>query len=194
MKDTLIVRILLVVSLIGLWGAVHSAPAFACSCPVPRDYTPPPIEERVEEWLAYHPEVFRARALSIHRWPLTPDDIGRWTYELEVNTVWKGIVAKTTYIPSDVACVYHFDLGHEYIVFVDPSGRVGGCGPTTEIKHGTKMLWALGTGTPPTSPLAARPGASAKSPALSSIHTSAGAAVAAMVEFVFAVFAWVRGL
>ena len=132
----MLVRLLLVLSMVGLWFAIAPTSTFACSCAAPR--TP-------EEQLDRSALVFRGTVSSIepHR------QEGWLTVNFDVTTVWKGpdFETLTLFTPQDSAgCGYPFQEGVEYVVYSWDGVDVGRCGRTAPIDHAGEDLAALDSG------------------------------------------------
>ncbi|HMF62007.1 MAG TPA: hypothetical protein VK595_16615 [Vicinamibacterales bacterium] len=146
--------------------------ADACACPAvpPADpsgnYTDGDNELRtlVEDALKHASAVFTGEAVS--------GDIFGTT--LRVEKVWKGPIgdrvvmqyaAKTAEGPAISSCVFHFPVGHRYLVFAfaEPGGMMvaGSCGPSGSIDSVGKTLHILG---PPLERRDDRKGPDVKSP------------------------------
>ena len=131
-------RILLVVSIVGLWFVVTPTSTLACKCGAAG--TP-------EEKLAESALVFRGTVTSIesHR------QEGWLTVSFEVATVWKGPDSETftLYTPEDsAACGYPFEEAVEYVVYSWDGVDVGRCGRTAPVELAGEDLAAFATGGP----------------------------------------------
>ncbi|MFC1610805.1 hypothetical protein ACFL6C_07595 [Myxococcota bacterium] len=128
--------------------AVPVGSAHACSCAQPG--TP-------EEALAASDAVFRGKVTEIDKASAgcggemssaDPDYV-----TLDVSTVWKGEVGKTTEVTtatSDASCGYTFDLNEEYIVYAKAGSddlHVSLCSRTRPVSEASEDLAELGSGT-----------------------------------------------
>ncbi len=134
-------RILLIVSMLGLWFLVSPTSTHACSCVPPG--TP-------EEKLAQSALVFRGTVTSIE-----PNWQQGWlSVSFDVATVWKGpdSEALTMFTPEDsAACGYPFEEGVEYVVYSWDGVDVGRCGRTAPLELAAEDLAAF-SGAAQTSP------------------------------------------
>ena len=129
-------RILLVVSMIGLWFAMSPTRSYACSCGDPG--TP-------AEALAISELVFRGTVSSIG----SPDEEGWLDVEFDVVTVWKGTDAPTKTLTThqdSATCGYPFEAGVEYVVYSHNSSNVGICGRTAPVEFAGEDLAAFESG------------------------------------------------
>ena len=142
------IRLVLIVSIIGLWLTVHPETAHACSCMPPGS----PSEELGEAGA-----VFLGRAISE---TVTRDEETDWDIliaEFSVATVWKGPVSQTMRIGLGgygTSCQYSLVEGEEYIVYAHFSEHreglwTGLCTRTIELSRGMEDLAELGEGQPP---------------------------------------------
>ncbi len=129
-------RILLVVSMIGLWFAMSPTRSYACSCGDPG--TP-------AEALAISELVFRGTVSSIG----SPDEEGWLDVEFDVVTVWKGTDAPTKTLTThqdSATCGYPFEAGVEYVVYSHNGSNVGLCGRTAPVEFAGEDLAAFESG------------------------------------------------
>lgn len=126
-------RILLIVSMLGLWFLTSPTSTYACSCAPPG--TP-------EEALAQSELVVRGTVTSIG----SADQEGLLEVTFDVATVWKGpdSEALTLLTPDDsAACGYPFDEGVEYVVYSWDGVDVGRCGRTAPVELAGEDLAAF---------------------------------------------------
>ena len=126
-------RILLVVSMIGLWFVMSPTSTFACKCGPPG--TP-------EEKLDQSALVFRGTVTSIG----SHDQQGWLTVIFDVATVWKGpdSQAFTLFTPEDsAACGYPFEDGVEFVVYSWDGVDIGRCGRTAPVELAGEDLAAF---------------------------------------------------
>ena len=126
-------RVLLVVSMIGLWFVVSPTSGYACSCAPPG--TP-------AEALAQSELVFRGTVTSI----LPADDAGLLVVEFDVETVWKGPDAETLSLTTQqdtAACGYPFEERVEYVVYSWNGVDVARCGRTAPVDFAVEDLAAF---------------------------------------------------
>ena len=134
-------RILLIVSMLGLWFLVSPTSTYACSCAPPG--TP-------QEALAESTLVFRGTVTSIG----PADQDGLLEVSFDVATVWKGpdSEAFTLFTPEDsAACGYPFNEQVEYVVYSWDGVDVGRCGRTAPVDLAGEDLAAF-SGAAQTSP------------------------------------------
>lgn len=134
-------RILIIVSMLGLWFLVSPTSTYACSCAPPG--TP-------EEALAQSELVFRGTVTSIG----SSDQEGLLEVNFHVETVWKGpdSEALTLFTPRDsAACGYPFKEQVEYVVYSWDGADVGRCGRTAPVELAGEDLAAF-SGAAQTSP------------------------------------------
>ncbi len=132
------VRILMLVSMLGLWFVASPTTTFACSCADPG--TP-------AEALAQSELVFRGTVTWIDR-----EDDERWVaVQFNVETVWKGSGAEaiTLTTPADTAaCGYPFEEGVEYVVYSWNGDDVGRCSRTAPVAFAGEDFAVLASGAP----------------------------------------------
>lgn len=130
------VRLLLILSMIGLWFAITPTSTFACSCAALR--TP-------EEHLDRSALVFRGTVGSIEPHP----QVGWLTVNFDVTMVWKGPDSETLtlFTPRDsAACGYPFEEGVEYVVYSWDGLDIGRCGRTAPVDQAGEDLAAFDSG------------------------------------------------
>lgn len=130
-------RILLVVSIVGLWFVVTPASTYACSCAPPG--TP-------EEALAESELVFRGTVTSIG----PSAEPGVLKIEFDVAAVWKGAEVETISLTTQqdtAACGYPFEERVEYVVYSWNGVDVARCSRTAPVEHAGEDLAAFATGT-----------------------------------------------
>lgn len=131
-------RILLVVSIVGLWFVVTPASTYACSCAAPG--TP-------EEAMAESELVFLGTVTSIG----PSDEVGLLEVDFDVATVWKGPEAETISLTTQqdtAACGYPFEERVEYVVYSWNGVDVARCSRTAPVEHAGEDLAAFATGGP----------------------------------------------
>lgn len=130
------VRLLLVVSMIGLWFVMSPTSGYACSCAPPGTPT---------EALAESELVFRGTVTSIG----SSDEAGLLTVNFDVETVWKGpdvsIISLTTR-QDTAACGYPFAERVEYVVYSWNGVDVARCGRTAPVEFAGEDLAAFAAG------------------------------------------------
>ena len=135
----MLVRLLLVLSMVGLWFVMSPSRSFACSCAAPGT----PAEALAESAL-----VFRGTVTSIG----PSDDDRRLRVRFEVATVWKGSEAETVALatPSDTAaCGYPFEEQVEYVVYSYDGANVALCSRTAPVEFAGEDLAAFETDVQP---------------------------------------------
>ena len=148
---SMVIRVALIVSLIGVWLLVHPEPSYACSCVVPG----PPSEE-----LANSAVVFKGRVLSVREFDPGGDtwsSVDPTTIEFDVQAVWKGPVYQTMYLTtprSDASCGFTFLEGVTYVVYSHDGSTVSLCSRTARLSEATDDLAVLGEGYIPVQGLA----------------------------------------
>jgi len=118
------VRLLLVVSMIGLWFVLSPTSGYACSCAPPG----PPAEALAESEL-----VFRGTVTSIG----PSDGAGLLKVDFDVATVWKGPASKTASLTTQrdtAACGYPFEERVEYVVYSWNGVDVARCSRTAPVE------------------------------------------------------------
>lgn len=128
-------RILLVVSMIGLWFVVTPASTYACSCAPPGT----PVEALAESEL-----VFRGTVTSIG----PADEPGVLRVDFDVATVWKGQRTETISLTTQqdtAACGYPFEERVEYVVYSWNGVDVARCSRTAPVEFAGEDLAALAT-------------------------------------------------
>ncbi len=131
-------RVLLVVSMIGLWIVVSPTSGYACSCAPPGT----PAEALAESEL-----VFRGMVTSI----LPADEAGWLAVEFDVETVWKGPDAETLSLTTQqdtAACGYPFEERVEYVVYSWNGVDVARCGRTAPVEFAGEDLTAFAGSVP----------------------------------------------
>ncbi len=131
-------RILLVVSIVGLWFVVTPASTYACSCAPPG--TP-------EEAMAESELVFLGTVTSIG----PSDEVGLLEVDFDVARVWKGPEAETISLTTQqdtAACGYPFEERVEYVVYSWNGVDVARCSRTAPVEHAGEDLAAFATGGP----------------------------------------------
>jgi len=131
-------RILLVVSIVGLWFVVTPASTYACSCAPPG--TP-------EEAMAESELVFLGTVTSIG----PSDEVGLLEVDFDVATVWKGPQAETISLTTQqdtAACGYPFEERVEYVVYSWNGVDVARCSRTAPVEHAGEDLAAFAAGGP----------------------------------------------
>ncbi|WP_111768083.1 hypothetical protein [Nakamurella deserti] len=135
--------LLLAVMVAGLATVPAPVPAWACSC-VER-----PLVEMVQD--PRSTTVFTATAAGGPDHAGDADGTGYDTWELRVETVYRGQVAPTTTVSTHhqaSACGMSFEPGRRYLVVPDAAATVGLCGATTgDITP--EVMAVLGAGHPP---------------------------------------------
>ncbi len=135
------VRILLIVSMLGLWLFISPTSTYACSCVAPGTPT---------EALAESELVFRGTVTSIR----PADDSLRLAVQFDVHTIWKGADSETMTLTTSAdtaACGYPFEEGVEYVVYSWDGVDVGRCGRTAPLELAVEDLAAF-SGAAQTSP------------------------------------------
>ena len=126
-------RILLLVSMIGLWFVVTPASTYACSCAPPG--TP-------EEALAESELVLRGTVTSIG----PADEPGVLRVDFDVATVWKGQRTETMSLTTQqdtAACGYPFEERVEYVVYSWNGVDVARCSRTAPVEFADEDLDAF---------------------------------------------------
>ena len=129
-------RILLVVSMIGLWFVMSPTQGYACSCAPPGT----PAEALAESEL-----VFRGTVTSIG----PSDEAGLLRVELDVETIWKGREAETISLTTQqdtAACGYPFEERVEYVVYSWNGVDVARCSRTAPVELAGEDLAAFAAG------------------------------------------------
>ncbi|MDE2892310.1 MAG: hypothetical protein OXN86_07420 [Chloroflexota bacterium] len=129
-------RILLLVSMIGLWFVVTPASTYACSCAPPGT----PAEALAESEL-----VFRGTVTSIG----PSDAVGLLKVDFDVETIWKGPEAETISLTTQqdtAACGYPFEERVEYVVYSWNGVDVARCGRTAPVEFAGEDLAAFAAG------------------------------------------------
>ncbi len=132
-------RVLLVVSMIGLWVVMTPSSGYACSC-APRG-TP-------AEALAASELVFRGTVTSIG----PSDEAGLLRVDFDIETVWKGLRAETVSLTTQqdtAACGYPFEERVEYVVYSWNGTDVARCGRTAPVEFAAEDLAAFAVGVQP---------------------------------------------
>ena len=142
------IRLVLILTLIGLWILTHPEPSYACTC-VPPD---PP-----KEALAKSAVVFMGTAVSVREFE-RDDGLLRstdpTTVEFNVRTVWKGTVSQPMFLTTrrwSESCGYPFVEGVTYVVYSRDGLTVSLCSRTRPFSEATDDLIELGQGQVPTS-------------------------------------------
>ncbi|MCY3568114.1 MAG: hypothetical protein OXH38_05770 [Chloroflexi bacterium] len=131
------VRVLLVVSMLGLWFVISPTNTRACSCAPPGS----PTEALAESELA-----FRGTVTSIG----PSDEAGLLRVDFDVATVWKGIEAEAISLTTrqdTAACGYAFEERVEYVVYSWNGVDVARCSRTAPIELAGEDLAAFEVGT-----------------------------------------------
>ena len=126
-------RILLLVSMIGLWFVVTPASTYACSCAPPGT----PFEALAESEL-----VFRGTVTSIG----PADEPGVLRVDFDVATVWKGQRTETMSLTTQqdtAACGYPFEERVEYVVYSWNGVDVARCSRTAPVEFADEDLDAF---------------------------------------------------
>lgn len=126
-------RILLLVSMIGLWFVVTPASTYACSCAPPGT----PLEALAESEL-----VFRGTVTSIG----PADEPGVLRVDFDVATVWKGQRTETMSLTTQqdtAACGYPFEERVEYVVYSWNGVDVARCSRTAPVEFADEDLDAF---------------------------------------------------
>ena len=132
----MLVRLLLIVSMIGLWFVVTPTSTYACSCVPPGT----PAEALAESAL-----VFRGTVTSIG----PADERRPLAVHFDVETVWKGSETETITLTTQedtAACGYPFEAGVEYVVYSWDGVDVGRCGRTAPVELAGEDLAAFDGG------------------------------------------------
>ena len=149
--------VLLLAPLISVQLATGAGRAHACKCSPP----PPPLEA-LDEASA----VFSGRVVSFETFSFELDfgsdrTESYWSVQLDVDKVWKGPVASTTfvYVWHGPACGYgNFEIGEDFLVYTQQRIEdqedndtlfVSFCSRTRPIENAADDLKALGDGQPP---------------------------------------------
>ncbi len=134
----LLLRLLSVVVLVGLSVIVQRQPTQACECAEGIKTT----EAEVDRSLL----VFRGVVTSFDQ-----DERGRFEVGFQVATVWKGPVSAeiTVWSSGGNTCGYIFQVGVEYLVFVEHDGQVTVCGLTDPVDQTSRIIDQLGEGKAP---------------------------------------------
>ena len=167
---SIIMRLLLIISLLGLWLIVHPEQSYAHTCMEPGR----PAEELKEA-----DAVFMGRAVSVSYVEKT---FGGQTYvdslitKFKVVTVWKGPINQTVFISSGGSYGTGFSEGEEYVVYAYNSGRrtgltTGLCTRTTSLSGAMEDLAGLGEGKTPSQAAATATAQSASGPTLQATDT-----------------------
>ena len=131
-------RVLLVVSMIGLWFVLSPASGYACSCAPPGT----PAEAVAESEL-----VFRGTVTSIG----PSDEAGLLEVDFDVETIWKGPAAETISLTTQqdtAACGYPFEERVEYVVYSWNGVDVARCSRTAPVEVAGEDLAAFAVGAP----------------------------------------------
>ena len=132
----MLVRLLLIVSVIGLWFVITPTNTYACSCVPPG--TP-------GEALAESALVFRGTVTSLG----PADDRRPLAVHFDVETVWKGSDTETITLTTQedtAACGYPFEERVEYVVYSWDGVDVGLCSRTAPIDQAAEDLAAFAGG------------------------------------------------
>ena len=120
--------------------------ASACSCAMP---------PASQDALADSEAVFSGEVVAVEQGTATASGPGYDTATLRVSEVWKGSGRGTLDVrtPSQgTACGYHFEEGHEYLVYAYAGKQgleVDSCGATKPLSRAGANLEALGEGEKP---------------------------------------------
>lgn len=126
-------RILLLVSMIGLWFVASPTSTYACSCAPPGT----PLEALAESEL-----VFRGIVTSIG----PSDEPALLRVDFDVDTVWKGQRAETISLTTQqdtAACGYPFEERVEYVVYSWNGVDVARCSRTAPVEFADEDLDAF---------------------------------------------------
>ncbi len=130
--------VLLLAPLIGVQLATGAGRAHACSCAL---RTPSEALERASA-------VFSGKVLSSGTFSFE----GFWSVEIEVDTVWKGPVASTTFVYTTYgpSCGYQgFEVGEDFLVYAEEwhdVTAVSRCSGTQRLEYAEEYLQALDGG------------------------------------------------
>lgn len=131
-------RVLLVVSMIGLWFVMSPTSTYACSCAPPG--TP-------AEALAQSELVLRGTVTSIG----PSDEAGLLRVDFDVATVWRGPESETVSLTTQedtAACGYPFEERVEYVVYSWNGVDVARCSRTAPVEFAGEDLAAFAVGGP----------------------------------------------
>ena len=149
-----VIRLALLIPMIGALLLVHPELIHACKCATPG----PPTEEMGRSDL-----VFSGRVVSIQSEDETDGatagadaeapDLGVYSIEFDVETVWKGTVHETTYLTTNrdsASCGFTFAEGVSYVVYAQDDLIVHRCSRTRPLSEAAQDLGELGEGRAPT--------------------------------------------
>ena len=155
------IRLALLIPMIGAMLLVHPDLTYACKCATPG----PPSEE-----LARSDLVFSGRVVSIVDLdgsggaasdpdPEAPD-LGVYSIEFDVETVWKGTVHETMYLTTNrdsASCGFTFEEDASYVVYAQDDLIVNRCSRTRLLSEATEDVAELGEGSAPADGAASPP-------------------------------------
>ena len=145
-----VIRLPLLFAMIGALLLVHPELIYACKCATPG----PPSEELASSGLVFSGRVVSIQSVDGPASDPDPEapDLGVYSIEFDVETVWKGTVRETMYLTTNrdsASCGFSFAEGASYVVYAQDDLIVHRCSRTRLLSEAAQDLDELGEGSEP---------------------------------------------